>query len=94
MRAGRAQQDDTRVVELGIEVLGAVSLVGHERVGAGGRQIGEHLVQDLALVPARTGNGPGHRQLGRADSSSYHTPKHEEPATCQRLFHVILLHWF
>ena len=61
---GRAQQGQPGLVEVGLQVLGAVALVRRDRLVGGGFQPGEHAAQDLALVLAGTGDGPGHRQPG------------------------------
>lgn len=61
---GRAQQGQPGLVQVVLQVCGAVALVGDDRVGAGGRQVLEHAAQDLALVLAGTGDGPGHRKPG------------------------------
>ena len=59
---GWAQQGQPCLVQVILQVLGAVALVGDDRVGAGGRQVLEHTAQDLALVLARAGDCPGHRK--------------------------------
>ena len=59
---GWAQQGQPCLVQVVLQVLGAVALVGDDRVGAGGRQVLENAAQDLALVLAGTGDCPGHRK--------------------------------
>ena len=61
---GRAQQGQPGLVEVGLQVLGAVALVRRDRLVGGGFQPGEHAAQDLALVVSRVGQCPGHRQPG------------------------------
>lgn len=57
--AGRGtQQGHSGAFQVGLELSGAVALVSHERLVAGGLEPGEHVAQDLTLIGTGIGKRP------------------------------------
>lgn len=73
---GGAHQGHSPLVELGLQLLGAVALVGQQGLPAGGGQAGQHVEQDLALVVGGAGQRPGHGQpVGGGDHVQAQAPE-------------------